>query len=163
MRWRDITTCCGLLLLAAAPAPPMGGTQDAAVPGPIDISQPWTTAAGANGDVTLFMTLINSGMVRDDLVRASCPVATSMEIEAPGPSDANPTGGGAHQVAGVPLFGGQTVVMGPQGYRIVLHGLKQEIVPRAMLPCTVFLQRSGERLIEVSVLPAGSTGPEAVR
>ena len=161
MRWRNTLACCGLLL-AAAPAPPMGGTQDAAVPGPIDISRPWTTAAGANGDVALAMTLVNSGPVRDDLVRASCPLATSMEIVAPGPSDANPTGGGVHQIAGVPLCGGQTVVLGPQGYRILLHGLKQEIVPHAMLPCTVFLQRSGERLIEVSVLPAGATGPTAL-
>ena len=160
MRWLNLTAGCALLL-AAAPAPPMGGTQDAAVPGPIDISRPWTTAAGAQGDVTLSMTLVNFGTVRDDLVRASCPLATSMEIVAPGPSDAEPTGAGLHQVAGVPLFGGQTVVLGPRGYRILLHGLKQEIVPRAMLPCTVFLQRSGERLIEVSVLPAGSTGPIA--
>lgn len=159
MRWPDVVAPCGLLLLAAAIAPPVGGVQDAAVPGPININRPWTTAAGANGDVALYMTLVNFGSVRDDLVRANCPVAMSMEIDAPGPSDANPTGGGFHQVAGVPLFGGQRVVMGPQGYRIMLHGLKQELLPRTMLPCTVSLQRSGERLIEVSVLPAGSPGP----
>ena len=161
MRWPDIIACGGLLLLTAAIAPPSGGVQDAAVPGPIDISRPWTTAAAANGDVALYLTLINSGSVRDDLVRAACPVATSMQIDAPGPSDADPAGGGVHQVAGVPLFGGQTVVLGPQGYRIVLHGLKQALAPPAMVACTVSLQRSGERLIEVSVLPAGSTGPTA--
>ena len=159
MRWPDVVACCCLLLLSAAAAPPTSGVQDASVPGPIDINRPWTTAAAVNGDVALYMTLINYGSVRDDLVRASCPLATSMEIEAPGPSDAEPSGNGFHQVAGVPLFGGQTVVMGPQGYRIVLHGLRQDLQPRAMLPCTVSLQRSGERLIEVSVLPAGSTRP----
>ncbi len=161
MRWLKSPACCGLLLLAAATPPPTSGVQDAAVPGPIDINRPWTTAAAANGDVALYMTLVNYGSVRDDLVRASCPAATSMEILAPGPSDADPTATGSHQVSGVPLFGGQTVVMGPQAYRIVLHGLKQELQPRAMLACTVSLQRSGERLIEVSVLPAGSAGPIA--
>lgn len=159
MPWPEVTAACGLLLLVAATAPPPIGVQDATVPGPININRPWTTAAAMNGDVALYMTLVNDGSVRDDLVRASCPLATSMRIEAPGPSDADPSGNGSHQVAGVPLFGGQTVRMGPQGYRIMLLGLKQELEPRAMLPCTVFLQRSGERLIEVSVLPAGSTGP----
>ena len=158
MRSPKLVASC-LLLLAAATSPPTSGVQDTSVPGPIDINRPWTTAAAANGDVALYMTLINFGSVRDDLVRASCPLATSMEIEAPGPSDADPSGSGSHQVAGVPLFGGQTVVMGPQGYRIMLHGLRQGLQPRAMLSCTVSLQRSGERLIKVSVLPAGSTGP----
>ena len=159
MRWLEFWVACALPLLAAAAPAPDQAVLDAGVPGPININQPWTTAAGANGDTPLYMTLLNLGPVRDDLVRADCAVATSMEIEAPGPSDADAAGPGSHQVAGVPLFPDQTVVMGPQGYRIVLHGLRQALSPRALVPCTVFLQRSGERLIEVSVLPAGSSGP----
>lgn len=166
MRWPSFCLIAGALVApAAGHAAPDGtrgaasGVQDAAVPGPISIVQPWTTAAGKGGTVALYMTLVNRGTVRDDVVSARCAVADSLEIDAPGPSDSQPAAPGSHRVDGIPLFPDQRVVLGPDGYRVMLHGLHQALAPHDLLACALTMQKSGERLIEVSVLPAGSPPP----
>ncbi len=107
----------------------------------------------------LYMTVVNRGAVRDDVVRARCAVADSLEIDAPGPTADAPGAPGMHRVDAIPLFPDQRLVLGPNGYRIILHGLHEALSPRNLVPCTVTLRRSGERLIEVSVLPAGAPPP----
>jgi len=63
------------------------------------------------------------------------------------------------EVKSIPIPAGQTVTLKPDGYHIVLLHTTQPLQPGEIVGCTIAFQKSGERLIEVTVAPPGAEVP----
>lgn len=142
-----------LLLLAAGPI-----LAAAPVPGPIMVSHAWAPAPAKPGDDTpLYMTIINNGEIPDSLVRTRCPFADFAEkVTVDSGGEGSPS---TREVKAIPVPAGQTVALRPDGYHIVLLHTTQALHPGQVVGCTVTFQKSGERLIEVTVAPPGAQTP----
>ncbi|MBV9758052.1 MAG: copper chaperone PCu(A)C [Alphaproteobacteria bacterium] len=142
-----------LLLIAAQP-----DAEAQPVPGPIQISRAWTPAPEKpGGDTALYMTLANDGEVADSLVRARCAFADFTDrvtVDAGG--EGSPS---TRTVKAIPLPAHQTVTLKPDGYHIQLLHTTQPLQPGQIVGCTVTFQKSGERLVEVTVAPPGTQTP----
>lgn len=128
------------------------------VPGPIVISRAWAPAPAKQGDDTsLYMTIANNGRVPDNLIRARCPFADFTEkVTVDTGGEGSPS---TREVKSIPIPAGQTLTLQPVGYHIVLLHTTEPLQPGKVLGCTVTFQKSGERLVEVTVAPSGATTP----
>lgn len=139
-----------LLLVAAQP--------DAAaepVPGPILISRAWTPAPEKpGGDTALYMSITNDGEVADNLIRARCAFADFTDrVTVDSGGEGSPS---TRAVKVIPIPAHQTVALKPDGYHIQLLHTTQPLQAGQIVGCTVTFQKSGERLIEVTVAPPGA-------
>jgi copper(I)-binding protein len=149
-----VTLCLPTLLLLAAN---LAVAADP-VPGPITVLHPWTPAPPKQGaDTPLYMTITNNGEIPDSLIRARCPFADFTEkVTVDSGGEGSPS---TREVKSIPIPAGQTVTLKPDGYHIVLLHTTQPLQPGQILGCTITFQKSGERLIEVTVAPPGAETP----
>lgn len=128
------------------------------VPGPIMISRPWAPAPAKLGaDTPLYMTITNNGGVPDGLVRTRCAFANFTEnVTVDSGGEGSPS---TREVKSIPIPAGQTVALKPDGFHIVLLHTTQPLQPGQIVGCTITFQKSGERLIEVTVAPPGAEAP----
>lgn len=128
--------------------------EPAASAGNIRIRQPFARATPAKvGGV--FMTLQNSGVAADRLVKAESPVAASVELHT------HIKDGDAMRmrpVSDIPVPAGGTTKLEPGGYHIMLIGLKQPLKEGERVPLTLTFEKGGSITIEVPVQKAGAAG-----
>jgi len=141
------------LVLAAVlsvAAPALAQTQ------PIEVQAAWAraTAAGAKAG-GVFLTVKDNG-APDRLVSASTPVASVAELH----ETVNEKGiMHMRPVQALPVAAGQSVVLKPGGYHIMLMGLKQQLKDGETFPVTLNFEKAGPITATVTVEKAGAMGP----
>ncbi len=119
------------------------------------VSRAWAPAPAKVGDDTpLYMTIANNGDVPDKLLRTRCTFAQFTEmVTVDTGGEGSPS---TRVVKAIPLPPRHTVVLKPLGYHIVLLQTAASLAPGKVLGCTVRFQNVGERLVEVTIAPAGA-------
>ena len=128
------------------------GLAAAAAPA-VTVSGAWSRPALAGMSVgVVYLTVANHGRTPDRLVGASTPVAAMAELHrssvANGVSSMTPAPGGL----AVPAGG--TVRLEPNGYHLMLMGLKQGLKPGARFPATLQFAHAGKLQVQVQVRSA---------
>jgi copper(I)-binding protein len=142
-----------LAVLSAMTALPAAAQDTTA--GDIAILQPWTRAAGANGNGAGFLRLRNGGAQPDRLLSASTPAARVVELHTM-ERDGNVMR--MRPVPDIALPPGQTVELRPGGLHIMLIGLTAPLVQGGRVPITLRFERAGEVRVELDVQAAGARG-----
>lgn len=135
------------------PAPMQHGAAPmaAASAGPIQIQQPFARATPAKMGGA-FMTLVNTGMAGDKLVKAASPVAESVELHT------HVKEGDVMRMRPVPaidIAGHGRTALEPGSYHVMLIGLKQPLKEGASFPLTLTFEKAGSVTLMVPVVKAG--------
>ena len=137
------------VLLAPLPALAHGEVRA----GDLTISNPWTRAAGANGNGGAFLGIRNAGAQPDRLLSATTTAARRVELHSM-------TRDGdvmrMRPVENIPVPAGQTVELRPGGLHVMLIGLNAAIQPGVDVPLTLRFERAGEVNLMLHVQPAGA-------
>jgi len=157
IRWTDTapgakTPPPMLTLVAAAP------TDHAHAASPVMVMQPWARATPPGAQTAAaYLTIVNHGAEPDVLVGASSPQADRVDF---------------HQTTmdgrimkmrpaanGVAIPAGGTVELKPDGYHVMLSGLKAPLRSGTMLPVTLRFAKAGSIEVLFAVEPIGARGP----
>ncbi len=144
-------------LILAAVASLLAGAAFAAKAGAIDISGAWSRPAPAGGNGVGYVVLANGGKA-DRLVSASTPVAGRVEIH-----ESMVMGGKAMmhpRPRGIELPAGKTVALKPEGFHLMLVGLKKPLKVGETVPVTLKFEKSGSVAVSFKVqVTAGAPAP----
>jgi periplasmic copper chaperone A len=125
--------------------------------GDIQVVQPFARATPAKvGGV--FLTLKNAGSSADKLMKASSPVADSVELHT------HIKDGDAMRmraVENIPVPANGQTALEPGGYHIMLIGLKQALKEGQSFPLSLTFENAGTLTLQVPVQKAGSSGMPA--
>jgi periplasmic copper chaperone A len=146
---------CALLSLAT-------GTRLAAqtyTAGSIEIANPWARATPKGATVGGgYMTITNKGTEADTLLGGSSPVAAKLEVHQMsmknGVMTMRPVSGGLE------IKPGQTVVLDPDSFHVMIMGLKQPLTQGEHLKATLDFAKAGKVDVEYVVGSIGARGPE---
>jgi periplasmic copper chaperone A len=120
------------------------------------IDHPFARATPPGATVgAAFLTIQNQGKEADRLLGASSPVAGKVELHQMA------MGGGMMKmraVTGIDLQPGTTVELKPDGYHIMLEGLKHPLKQGESIPLTLTFERAGTIEIPVKVEGMGASG-----
>ncbi len=141
------------LCAAALFAPIIANAQQA--PGDLAITQPWTRAAGANGNGAAFLSLRNTGAQADRLISASTPLARRVELHSM-VRDGDIMR--MRPVDAIALPPGQSVELRPGGLHIMLIGLTEPLQQGTQVPLVLRFERAGEVRVMLHVQAAGARG-----
>jgi periplasmic copper chaperone A len=123
----------------------------------ITVSRPWARATP--GGVTVggaYFEIKAAPGEGDRLVGARSAIAGSMEVH----SHAIENGvARMRKVDGLPIKGGQSVVLKPGGYHLMLLDLKQPLKEGDLLNFTLTFEKAGDIEVEATVEPIGAKGP----
>jgi hypothetical protein len=111
-----------------------------------------TPLGSINGAV--FVTLQNPQSVSDSLTAASTDVAESVEIHQP-TTDAAGTSS-MNKVDAIEILAGQHVRLAPDGYHLMLIGLKSPLTEGQTFNVALTFANAGQVTVPVSVVAAGS-------
>lgn len=111
-----------------------------------DVHSMETSAGMKNG--VLLMSIENTGAKTDKLIDVETPVATVAEIHQMAEEKGIMK---MREVGAVTIESGKKVTLGPNGYHIMLMGLKQPLVVGKAFPATLKFERGGEILTTVRV------------
>ncbi|TQF76871.1 copper chaperone PCu(A)C [Elioraea sp. Yellowstone] len=142
-----LALAAGLTLPLTAPAT-AHGTGEA-----IEIVEPWARASLAGRNSAAYMTIVNHTAARDELVAASTPVAKVVELHT------HLMEGGVMRmrpVRAIEVNAGEPAVLRPGGLHVMLIDLTRDLKPGETIPLTLSFRNSGERTVEVPVVPAGA-------
>ena len=121
----------------------------------IEVKDAWARATppGATSGAAYF-TLVNSGSAADSLVGVSTPAGQagvhSTEMSA-GVMRMRP-------VERLEIAADATVTLKPGGDHVMVTGLKQPLTEGMTFPMTLAFEKSGQKLVEVSVRPLSGAG-----
>ncbi|MBX3454910.1 DUF1775 domain-containing protein [Ferrovibrio sp.] len=159
LRWEQIATP-GQRVERPAAVIRVSGGKDAAPTasiGPIQIQQPFARATPAKMGGA-FMTLVNTGMAGDKLVKAASPVAENVELHT------HVKEGEVMRMRPVPaieIAGHGRTALEPGSYHVMLIGLKQPLKEGASFPLTLTFEKAGSVTLNVPVVkPGGTAGSE---
>lgn len=120
---------------------------------PVSVAHVWSRAAmaGHTGVVYLTITATDTG---DTLLGASSPVAPTAElhesVDDHGVMKMRP-------IAALPVAPGQTVMLKPGGYHIMLIGLTKALTNGETFPITLRFAKAGDVTVMATVAPAGAS------
>jgi periplasmic copper chaperone A len=127
------------------------------------VEQPWARATpGRTTTGAAYLRVVNRGTEPDQLVAAASPVAAKAELHA---HESAASGGHAghvmtmRPVAAIEVKAGATVALQPNGFHVMLIGLKAPLKEGERFPLTLRFARAGEVRVEVPVAKAGAMGP----
>lgn len=123
--------------------------------GDIAILQPWTRAAGVNGNGAGFLRLRNAGTQPDRLISAATPIARVVELHT---MERDGDVMRMRPVPNIAVAPGQTVELRPGGFHIMLIGLTAPMQQGGRVPLTLRFERAGEVQVELTVEAAGARG-----
>lgn len=124
-----------------------------AQPASIKVEQVWSRAAIAGHEGVAYMTITNAGP-NDALTAASTPVAASADLH----QTINDNGiMKMRPVQSLPIDTGKTVTLAPQGFHIMLTGLKQALKEGDSFPITLTFQKAGKITATAKIEKAGAT------
>jgi copper(I)-binding protein len=134
------------LALIALAAPAHAVTAEDATPAASPSASPETTHAGRN---SVYLTIRNNGTTPDTLIGGSTPVAQTVQVHT------MEMRGGILTMANLPdgleIPAGETVVLEPGAYHLMLIDLKQDIVAGSTLDLTLTFQHAGDVTVTVPV------------
>jgi copper(I)-binding protein len=146
----------GAFLLLAA-----GGAQaDEVKAGDLVLRDLWSRAT-PKGAATgaAYMTIENRGAAADRLLAGTTPAAAKFEVHEMRTTDGimrmRPVQGG------LSIAPGATVTLEPNGYHIMLVGLKAPLKAGDKVPATLQFEKAGEVEVAFDVRPLGASGPAA--
>lgn len=123
--------------------------------GDLEIVSPWARAAasmagmeGGGGNGGAFMLVKNSGSASDKLIRASSPVAETVEIHQ------TTMEGDVMKMSPVEFIeipAGGEVELKPGSYHVMLIGLKQDLKAGDSIEITLTFEKAGDVTIEAEV------------
>jgi copper(I)-binding protein len=126
--------------------------------GSIEIGTPWARATPKGAAVGgAYMTITNKGADADRLIGISSPVAKQIEVHQmamdKGVMSMRPVRGGLE------IKPGQTVVLNPESFHLMLTGLKQPLVQGQRVKATLEFAKAGKLDLEYVVESMGAKGP----
>jgi copper(I)-binding protein len=150
------------LLLLAAALSLWGGAAAAETytVGAIEIANPWARATPKGAPVGgAYMTITNNGAEADRLMGASTPVASQASVHQmtmdKGVMTMRPVQGGLE------IKPGQTVVLNPDSFHLMLMGLKKPMAQGEHVKATLDFAKAGKLDLEFVVESIGAQGPSA--
>ena len=143
-----------LMLVAAAP------NNHAHAASPIMVMQPWARATPPGAPTgAAYLTIANHGTEPDVLIGGSTPQADKVEFHQ------STTDNGIMKMRpatnGVSIPAGGTVEFKPDGYHVMLIGLKAPLRSGTMLPVTLRFAKAGSIEVVFAVEPIGARGPSS--
>ena len=126
--------------------------------GPIEVANPWARATPKGASIGgAYMTIINKGPEADRLISISSPIAGKLEVHQmsmdKGVMSMRPVAGGLE------IKPGQTVVLNPESFHLMLIGLKQPLVQGERVKATLDFAKAGRLDLEYVVESMGAQGP----
>ena len=155
---KTITFCAALLVVTLLVSRP-GTTaeNDVQFAGDLKLEQPWTRATAPNAPGGAYLTITNTGAAADRLVSVSSPLAGRAEIHE------MKMDGGVMSMRplndGLPIPPGETTLLKPGGFHIMLMKLVRPIKKGEAVPITLRFERAGEIAIEFMAAPIGARKP----
>jgi periplasmic copper chaperone A len=117
--------------------------------GDIEIGHPWAPPANKLSNSAAYMRLVETGTVPDELVSASSPVATKVQLHV---FDVENGVYGMHPVHGIEVTpGAATTILRPGGAHVMLEGLKQPLKAGESFPLYLTFKNAGKVQIEVPI------------
>jgi copper(I)-binding protein len=123
----------------------------------ITVSHPWARATPGGVNVGgAYLEIKAAPGQGDRLVGARSAVAGSMEVH----SHAIENGvAKMRKIDGLTIKGGQSVVLKPGGYHVMLLDLKQPLKEGDLVKFTLSFEKAGDIEVEATVEPIGAKGP----
>lgn len=127
--------------------------------GTLEISGPWARATPKGAETGAgYVTIKNTGSEPDRLVSATLSNAATTELHQ------MTTDNGVMKMreiaGGIQIKPGETVTLRPNGYHIMLKGLKEPLVKGQSVAGSLTFERAGSINVEFEVAPVGSPGPQ---
>jgi periplasmic copper chaperone A len=128
--------------------------------GGLEIDNPWSRAVPKGSTVAAgYMTIKNNGPASDRLTGASTPVAGKVEVHEMsmdnGVMKMRPV------AAGLEIKPGETVVLKPESFHLMIMGLKRPIEQGKPFQASLTFEKAGTVNVEFAVEPVGATAPSA--
>jgi copper(I)-binding protein len=128
--------------------------------GSIEIGNPWARATPKGAPVGgAYMTITNKGAEADRLIGVASPAASQAQVHQMsmhnGVMSMRPVSGGLE------IKPGQTVVLNPESYHLMLMGLKQPLAQGEHIKATLDFAKAGKLDVEFVVESMGAQGPSA--
>ena len=136
------------LLLSAC-----GASAPADSGGSVEISTPYAHAADAGGSSAAYMSIKNTGVETDTLLKAFCEAAMMVQVmESKMENDVMSMG----EISGIDIPAGSIVELKPGGYHIMLMELPQPLMDGSTITVTLEFEKAGKMTVEVPVKAPGS-------
>lgn len=123
---------------------------------PLVVHEAWARAALAGRTSAAYMTIENTTATLDRLVAATSPAARVVELHT------HIMDGGVMRmrpVTGIEVNPGEPAVLRPGGLHVMLIDLAGPLQPGQTIPLTLRFEKAGEITVQVTVRPAGASGP----
>jgi periplasmic copper chaperone A len=104
----------------------------------------------AGGASQIVVEVTNTGDGDDELVRASSPAAAAVELHRTEIEDGRAT---MTELDGVAIPAGETIAFRPGGLHLMMVLPDESVAEGGTFPLTLHFDRSGERTVEVEVVP----------
>lgn len=156
IRWSLVASLIALVILltcASAHEFSVGG---------LTIVHPWaraTPVSSKNGVVFLEIRAAADLRGGDRLISGRSKIAERIEIHNHVVENGVAR---MRRVDGVAVAAGESVVLGPTGFHVMLIGLRRPLKQDDMVALTLVFERAGEIMIEATVEPAGAMGPHGL-
>ena len=152
---KTITICAALFVVALQISRPGMATENSVrFAGDLKLEQPWTRATPPNAPGGAYLTITNTGAAADYLVSVSSPLAGKAEIHEMKMDD------GVMSMRplkdGLAIPPGETTLLKPGGFHIMLMKLERPIKKGEAVPITLRFERAGEVVIEFMAAPIGA-------
>ena len=120
--------------------------------GTLEVVDPWSRPAAANGNGGGFLTIINRGAAADTLLAVETAAARKTEVHR------TSTAGGVmkmeRQDAGVAIPAGKQVAFAPGGYHVMFLGLTKATKLGDKIPATLVFKSGAKLKVEFQVAAA---------
>lgn len=140
-----ITACFSLILSTQA----FAGDAGMAKVGDIMIHEGWARASiGSAPNSAAYMTLMSHGTAADKLIGAKTPIAETAELHH------HILDGGIAKmrpVEAIEVKPGETAVLEPGGFHIMLMGLKEELTAGDAVPLTLTFEKAGDVTLDIQI------------
>lgn len=145
MKHGFVTACFSLILSTQA----LAGDAGMAELGDVMIHEGWARASiGSAPNSAAYMTLMTRGDATDKLVDARTPVAETAELHNHIMDDGIAR---MRAVEAIEIVPGETAVLEPGGFHIMLMGLKEELKEGDAIPLTLTFEKAGDVTLDVPI------------
>ncbi|HKT19627.1 MAG TPA: copper chaperone PCu(A)C [Stellaceae bacterium] len=123
----------------------------------IRVDEVWARATPSTAKTgVIYLSITNTGSTPDTLVSASTPVAAQAELH-----ETSMTNGvmQMRSVQALSIAPGKTVLLQPEGYHLMLMGLKRQLKEGEHVPLTLVFAHAGKRDVTASVEKPGALHP----
>lgn len=115
----------------------------------ITIGEPWARAAAAGGQSAAYFTMTNGSSTADALLSASSPAATKVEVHE---TTVDGSGMSAmHPVERVDIPAGESVVLKPGSYHVMLMGLSSELTVGGKIQLDLVFEHAGKVVVQAEI------------